>query len=146
MDKGGGVIFLPQALTIYRHHDEQAIRTSTLDGLRDILDLWSIKEYSHFPAWKISELILTQAGTAVRKGDSLSNLIKEITARHLTRRVLPGLPRAFYEKIRRRLFNIDVGVDSNYERPLNLDSALRSATDVLHGLVDKDGMSERAAD
>jgi glycosyltransferase involved in cell wall biosynthesis len=146
MDKGGGVIFLPQALTIYRHHDEQAIRTSTLDGLRDILDLWSIKEYSHFPAWKISELILTQAGTAVRKGDSLSNLIKEITARHLTRRVLPGLPRAFYEKIRRRLFNIDVGVDSNYERPLNLDSALRSATDVLHGLVDKDGMFERAAD
>jgi glycosyltransferase involved in cell wall biosynthesis len=146
MDKGGGVIFLPQVLTIYRRHDEQAIRTSTLDGLRDMLELWSLKEYSHFPAWEISELILTQAGTAVRKGDSLSNLIKEITARHLTRRVLPGLPRAFYEKIRRRLRNIDVGVDSNYERPLNLDKALRSATDVLHGLVDKDGMLERAAD
>jgi glycosyltransferase involved in cell wall biosynthesis len=131
MDKGGGVIFLSQALTIYRQHDEQAIRTSTLDGLRDILDLWQVKEYSHFPAWEIASLILTQAGIAIRNDHQIYHLMTEITARHLTLRVLPGLPRALYEKIRRRVNNIDVVVDRNYEKPSNLDNALRSATEII---------------
>jgi glycosyltransferase involved in cell wall biosynthesis len=131
MDKGGGVIFLPQALSIYRHHDEQLISTSTLDGLRDILDLWQVKEYSHFPAWEIASLILTQAGIAIRNDHQISNVIHEITARHLTLRVLPGLPRALYEKIRPRVNNIDVVVDRNYEKPSNLDNALRSATEII---------------
>jgi glycosyltransferase involved in cell wall biosynthesis len=131
VERGGGVIFLSQALCIYRQHQEQAIRTSALDGLRDILDLWQTKEYSNFPAWTIAALILTASGQRIRNGGRISDVINEITARHLTRRVLPGLPRALYEKIRRRMRNADENVHSNYEKPLNLEEALRSATEVV---------------
>jgi glycosyltransferase involved in cell wall biosynthesis len=133
MEIGGGVIFLSQVLSIYRQHEEQAIRTSSLDGLRDMLDLWKVKEYSHFPAWEIAGLVLTQSGKAIRNGSPISDVINEVTARQLTRRVLPGLPRALYEKIRRRIRNVDVNADKNYEKPLDLESALRSATEVLAG-------------
>jgi glycosyltransferase involved in cell wall biosynthesis len=131
LEIGGGVIFFSQALSIYRQHEEQAIRTSSLDGLRDILDLWEIKEYSNFPAWKIAALILTASGQTIRDGGQISDVINEMTARHLTRKVLPGLPRALYEKIRRRIRNVDVDVDRHYEKPLNLDTALRSATELI---------------
>ena len=131
LEIGGGVIFLSQALSIYRWHEEQAIRTSSLDGLRDILDLWQVKEYSNLPAWKIAALILTASGQTIRNGGQISDVINEMTARHLTRKVLPGLPRALFEKIRRRIRNVDVNVDRHYEKPLNLDTALRSATQVI---------------
>jgi glycosyltransferase involved in cell wall biosynthesis len=131
MDMGGGVIFLSQVLSIYRQHEEQAVRTSTLDGLRDMLDLWKTTEYSHFPAWTIAWLVLTASGQAIRNGGQISDVINEVTARHLTRRVLPGLPRALYEKMRQRIRNADVNVHSNYEKPLNLEKALRSATEVI---------------
>jgi hypothetical protein len=131
MEIGGGVIFLSQVLSIYRQHEEQAMRTSSLDGLRDMLDLWNVKEYSKFPTWKIAWLVLTASGQAIRNGGRVSDVINEVTARHLTRRVLSGLPRALYQKIHRRIGNVDVNVDRNYEKPLNLDNALRSATEVL---------------
>ena len=131
MEIGGGVIFLSQVLSIYRQHEEQALRTSSLDGLRDMLDLWKVKEYSKFPAWKIASLVMTASGQAIRNGGQIYDVINEVTARHLTRRILPGLPRAIYQKIRRRIRDVDVNVDRNYEKPLNLDNALRSATEVL---------------
>jgi hypothetical protein len=127
---GGGVIFLPQALSIYRQHEEQAIRTSALDGLRDMLDLWQEKEYSKFPTWKIASLVLTASGYAIRNGGQITEVINEVTARHLTGKLLPGLPRALYDKIHRRIRNVDVNVDRNYEKPLNSDNALRSAAEV----------------
>jgi glycosyltransferase involved in cell wall biosynthesis len=131
MARGGGVIFLSQAQAIYRQHEEQAIRTSSLDGLRDILDLWKVKEYSHFPAWEIAGLVLTQSGNAIRNGGQISEVINEVTARHLMRRLLPGLPRALYEKIRRRIRNVDTNVHRNFEMPINLEKALRSATEIM---------------
>ncbi len=131
VERGGGVIFLPQALCIYRQHKEQAIRTSALDGLRDILDLWQTKEYSKFPAWTIAALILTASGERIRNGGQIIDVINEVTARQLTRRVLPGLPRALYEKIRRRIRDVDEKMDRHYEKPLNLDTALQSATEVI---------------
>ncbi len=131
VERGGGVIFLPQALCIYRQHKEQAIRTSALDGLRDILDLWQTKEYSKFPAWTIAALILTASGERIRNGGKIIDVINEVTARQLTRRVLPGLPRALYEKIRRRIRDVDEKMDRHYEKPLNLDTALQSATEVI---------------
>jgi hypothetical protein len=131
LEIGGGVVFFSQALSIYRQHEEQAIRTSSLDGLRDILDLWQIKEYSNLPAWKIAALILTASGQTIRDGGQISDVINEMTARHLTRKVLPGLPRALYEKIRRRIRNVDVDVDRHYEKPLNLDTSLRSAAELI---------------
>ena len=131
MEIGGGVIFLSQVLSIYRQHEEQAIRTSSLDGLRDMLDLWKVNEYSHFPRWKIAWLVLTASGQAIRNGGQISDVVNEVTARHLTRRVLTGLPWALYQKIRRRIANVDVDVDRNYEKPLNVDDALRSATEII---------------
>jgi glycosyltransferase involved in cell wall biosynthesis len=131
MTIGGGVIFLSQALSIYRQHEEQALRTSSLDGLRDMLDLWKVKEYSHFPAWEIAGLVLTQSGKAIRNGGQISEVINEVTARQLVRRLLPGLPRALYEKIRHRIRNVDMNVRRNFEEPLNLEKALRSATEIM---------------
>jgi hypothetical protein len=131
MEIGGGVMFLSQALSIYRQHEEQALRTSSLDGLRDILDLWKVKEYSKIPAWKIAWLVITASGQAIRDGGQISDAMREVAARHLTHRVLPGLPRAIYHKIRRRIRDVDVNVDRNYESPLNLDNAMRSATKII---------------
>jgi glycosyltransferase involved in cell wall biosynthesis len=131
MKIGGGVIFLPQVLSIYRQHEEQAVRTSSLDGLRDILDLWKVKEYAHFPAWEIAWLVLTQCGNTIRNGAQISDVISEVTARHQTRRVLRGIPRALYEKVRRRIRNVDVNVNPNYQKPVDLDDTLRLATEVV---------------
>jgi glycosyltransferase involved in cell wall biosynthesis len=131
MEIGGGVIFLSQALSIYRQHEEQAIRTSSLDGLRDMLDLWKLKEYSHFPAWEIAGLVLTQSGKAIRNGGQISDVISEVTARQLTRRVLRGIPGALYEKVRRRIRDVDVNVNRNYQKPVNLDATLRLATEIM---------------
>jgi hypothetical protein len=131
MEIGGGVIFLSQALSIYRQHEEQAVRTSSLDGLRDMLDLWKTREYSHFPAWEIAWLVLTQCGQTIRNGGQISDVISEVTSRHLTRRVIRGIPRAFYEKVRRRIRDVDVNVNPNYQKPVDLDDALRVATEVI---------------
>ena len=92
---------------------------------------WQTKEYSNFPAWKIAALILTASGQTIRDGGQISDVINEMIARHLTRKVLPGLPKALYEKIRCRIRNVDVNVDRHYETPLNLDTALRSATELI---------------
>lgn len=131
MEVGGGVVFLSQVLSIYRQHDEQAIRTSRLDGLRDMLDLWKLEEYSsRFAAWEIAELVLTQCGVAFRNDSQISDVITEITSRHLTRRVLLGLPKALYAKVCRRIRNV-VNIDPNYEKPLNLDEAMRSVMKII---------------
>jgi len=131
MKLGGGVIFLSQVLSIYRQHEEQAARTNSLDGLRDMLDLWKVKEYSHFPAWEIAWLVLTQCGIAIRNSGQISDVISEVTTRHLTRRVIGGIPRALYEKVRHRISDVDVNVNQNYQKPVDLDDTLRLATDVI---------------
>jgi hypothetical protein len=49
-----------------------------------------------------------------------------VTKRHLMRRVLSGVPRALYEKLRRRIGRADVKADHNYAKPVNLEDVLKS--------------------
>ena len=119
---GGGVIFLPQVLCIYRKHEEQAVQTSSTQGLYDVLDLWMQEDYSHWPAWEIADLILL----CCRRDKKIYEVLREVTKRHLVRRVLSGVPRALYEKLRRRIGLADVKADQNYEKPINLDYVIKS--------------------
>jgi hypothetical protein len=122
MTIGGGVIFLPQVLCIYRKHEEQAVRTSAIQGLYDVLDLWTQEEYSHWPAWEIADLILLSC----RRDKKIYQVFREVIRRHLVRRVLGGLPRALYEKLSRRIGLADVKEEQNYEKPVNFDHSLQS--------------------
>jgi hypothetical protein len=96
-----------------------------------MLDLWKVKEYSHFPAWEIAWLVLTQCGIAIRNSGRISDVISEVTTRHLTRRVIRGIPRALYEKVRRRIRDVDVNVNRNYQKPVDLDDTRRLATELI---------------
>jgi glycosyltransferase involved in cell wall biosynthesis len=119
---GGGIIFLPQILCIYRKHEDQAVETSSIQGLYDVLDLWMHEDYSHWPAWEIADLILL----CCRRDKKIFEILREVTRRHLVRRVLSGVPRALYEKLRRRIGLADVKADQNYEKPINLDYVIKS--------------------
>ena len=127
MTFAGGVLFLPQILSVARSHDRQMTRISTSDGLQDILELWQLDEYSHWPAWEIAYLALTQVSAAVRSGGTLSDTLRQIRSRGLASRVLRGVPRALLEKARQRM-PARAGADSNYEPPVNVEYAIRSAT------------------
>jgi GT2 family glycosyltransferase len=126
MTVGGGVLFLPQILSIARSHEGQMTRISNSDGLPDILDLWQLDEYSHWPAWEIALLALTQASAAVRTGGAWSEILHQIRSRGLASRVLRGVPRALLEKARQKMLG-GARVDSNYEPPANVESAMRAA-------------------
>ena len=122
MTMGGGVIFLPQVLCIYRRHEEQAVHTSSFQGLYDVLDLWMQEDYSHWPASEIADLILL----CCRRDKKIYEILREVTRRRLIRRVIGGVPRALYERLCRRIGRADVNADQNYEKPVNLDYVLQS--------------------
>ncbi len=122
MTIGGGVIFQPQILCLYRKHETQAVQTSSIEGLYDVLDLWMQEDYSHWPAWEIADSILL---CCRRDKNNIHQIFREVTSRHLVGRILPGMPRALYEKLRRRLGRGDVKVDQNYEKPVNLEYVLQ---------------------
>jgi glycosyltransferase involved in cell wall biosynthesis len=130
MNIGGGVLFLPQILSVARSHDGQMTRISTSDGLQDILELWQLDEYSHWPAWEIAHLALAQASAAVRSGGPWLDILHQIRSRGLASRVLRGVPRALLEKARQRM-RAGTGVDTNYEPPVNVESAIRAATALI---------------
>jgi glycosyltransferase involved in cell wall biosynthesis len=130
MTFGGGVLFLPQILSVARSHDRQMTRISTSDGLQDILELWQLNEYSHWPAWEIAHLALTQASAGVRSGGAWFDVLHQIRSRGLASRILRGVPRALLEKARQKMLSGEVG-DSNYEPPVNVESAIRAATALI---------------
>jgi glycosyltransferase involved in cell wall biosynthesis len=130
MTIGGGVLFMPQILSVARSHDGQMTQISTSDGLLDMLDLWQLDEYSHWPAWEIAYLALTQASAGVRSGGAWFDVLRQIRSRGLASRVLRGVPRALLEKARQRMRAGEVG-DSNYEPPVNVESAIRAATALI---------------
>jgi hypothetical protein len=126
MSVAGGVLFLPAILSIARKHDRQMTKLSTPDGLQDILDLWKMDEYSHWPAWEIAHLALTQTSDGVRSGRSRFEVLQKIRQRGLVMRIMRGMPRALYEKAMTRMRPADV-VDVNYLPPANVDDAVRAA-------------------
>jgi hypothetical protein len=134
MTLGGGVLFLPEILCIYRKHGEQMVQTQTMDGLRDVLDLWNSKEYMHWPGWEIAGLVLSQCSSAIRGRGDISVLVDEIRRRHLWHRILPGIPEALWRKVVWGYETTDVVGGPHYEIPGNLDSALRLANAVLRSI------------
>jgi len=130
MTIGGGVLFLPQILSVARSHDRQMTRISTSDGLQDILELWQLNEYSHWPAWEIAHLALTQASAGVRSGGAWFDVLNQIRSRGLASRILRGVPRALLEKARQKMLSGEEK-DSNYEPPVNVESAICAATALI---------------
>jgi glycosyltransferase involved in cell wall biosynthesis len=130
MTMGGGVLFLPQILSVARTHERQMTRIANFDGLQDILELWQLEEYSHWPAWEVANLAITQASATVRNGGSLFEIFRQIHRHGLALRVLRGVPHAFLEKIRQRM-QVGPKEDSNYEVPENVESAVRAATALI---------------
>jgi hypothetical protein len=127
LTEAGGVIFLPQILCVYRKHAEQAAQTSNVDGLCDVLDLWRWKEYAHWPASKVAELVLTQLGATARSGQSFRAVLKNVRQRGLTWRVLKGMPEALLMKVRRRAFSTNAAGDAGYASPVDPENAILAA-------------------
>jgi hypothetical protein len=131
MTAGSGVAFLPQVLCIYRKHEEQMVQGQSLDGLYDMLDLWPLEEYSHWPAWELADLVLSQMSLAIRNGGSIARLIDEVRRRRLGLRILAALPNALWRKYFSGNELTGPAGDLNYEVPGNVDSAMRQAAGVL---------------
>jgi glycosyltransferase involved in cell wall biosynthesis len=122
---GGGVVFSREVLSVYRRHVEQASQTSSDDGLYDVLDLWRLKEYSHWKASDIADLVLT----SLRQKRHLAGcaaVLSEVNRRGVTANLLSGMPVALFERWagkRRR----DPSLENNYESPLKMDAAVGAA-------------------
>lgn len=132
MKNGGGVLFLPQILCVYRKHEEQAVQNATIDGLADVLDLWLLHEYSHWPASDIAELVLSQVGQTLRAGKSALTVFDQVRERGLGWRILQGMPKAIHRKLRRRLDSAHKADENvNYRSPTNVEDAMRAANALL---------------
>ena len=135
MTVGGGVLFLSEILSVARTHDRQMTRISNFDGLQDILELWQLEEYSHWPARDVASLAITQASATVRRGGSLLEIFHQIHRRGLVLRILGGVPHALLEKVRQRTrlgSKEDRNEDRNYEAPENAELAVRAAVALVN--------------
>ena len=128
MTAGGGVYFLPQVLAIYRKHEEQAAQRAAHEALYDVLDLWQIEEYSHWPSWEIADLVLTELIKTVRSRSGRLDLLRQIRRNGVGWRLLGGGGEAVLRRIYRRMVSRGSDADGNYQAPVNLDRALRAAT------------------
>jgi glycosyltransferase involved in cell wall biosynthesis len=129
---GGGVIFVPQILGVCGLHNEQAVQTSSIDGLWDMFQLWP--DNDHWLARELAGLVLTQCGLKMRRGDGAGGIVrmfKEIHRRKLARRLLGGLPGALSDKIRTRIGVARSDDAQHYIPPINRDTAIEQANMVL---------------
>jgi len=128
---GGGVVFLPEVLSVYRMHPEQMCGNQTLDALRDILDLWLLPEYSHWASSTVASLVLFHCLDANGKGTDLAQVIAEVRRRKLLMKVLVGLPTAFFCKAFPSRAE-EAAMEANYRVPNGVDRAIKSAGNILN--------------
>jgi glycosyltransferase involved in cell wall biosynthesis len=125
MTAGGGVVFSPEVLSIYRRHEEQAAQSSSEQGLYDVLDLWQLDEYSHWTSSEIADLTLTVLRGRMQ-GNRWVEVVDHIRRRRMTLRLLLGLPGVFRRRWGRTTrANVE---NDNYEAPINLETAHRAAS------------------
>lgn len=101
---GGGVVFAPEALCVYRLHDEQMVQTSSVNGLWDMLDLWPGADDAHWSAKDLSGLVLAQCALKLRAGEGPAGvlaLLGELSRRKASWRLLRAMPGAIWERARR---------------------------------------------
>jgi glycosyltransferase involved in cell wall biosynthesis len=132
MTTGGGVLFSREVLSVYRRHEEQASQTSSDDGLYDMIDLWQLKEYSHWRSSEIADLVLTALRRRARFA-GCADVLAEVGRRGATVKVLRGMPAALLRRsmgIREDKSNIG----KNYELPARLEAAMWAASAVAGGV------------
>lgn len=131
---GGGVVFIPRILSIYRLHNEQMVQTTSLNGLLDMLDIWPQYDREMWPSASITELVLTQFGTKLRSREGIGGIIqilKEIHRRELDWPLLLGLPGALKAKTVRRLgISVDES-ERHYIVPLDREIAIEQSSNML---------------
>lgn len=99
LTQGGGVVFIPLVLAIYRLHPEQMVSRHSLDGLTDMLQLWSLDEYAHFSEAEMAELALSHVVMSVRARSGLRSVLREMrTSGHLLS-LLRGAPAAVLRRL-----------------------------------------------
>jgi len=132
MTIGGGVVFSREILSIYRRHEEQAARMSGEHAFYDVLDLWRLREYSHWSASEISALMLT----VLRERLSYrqwAEIIGHINDRGLMTRLLLGVPGALRRRLGRARRSREEA--ENYEPPAHVDTALSAAKVIVQEVV-----------
>jgi glycosyltransferase involved in cell wall biosynthesis len=140
---GGGVIFLPRVLCIYRQHPGQSVQTSSIDGLWDMLDLWPKQDNSHWSARVMMGLVLTQCGVKMRSSERISGVMeiyRELGRRGVIRRLLKALPAAVWDKIRTRVgFRMKKPV-GDYTLPIAIDDAVEQAKMTVRSIAGEPGL------
>jgi GT2 family glycosyltransferase len=131
MRKGGGVVFIPEVLSVYRRHGEQMVNDRSIDGLLDVLDLWRQPEYSHWTSATIAGLVLTYCSDTIRKGKSLRPVLHSLRKYELKERILFGLPSALLRKARLSGGGKEVGAGENYRTPNDVELAIQKARTML---------------
>jgi hypothetical protein len=99
-----------------------------------MFDMWCSKEYSHWPASDVAELVLTQLGRMARAGHSFGPVLENVRKRRLVWPLLKGIPKALQMKLRRRAFPGSAARDVNYQSPIDAERAVQSARMVLEKL------------
>jgi glycosyltransferase involved in cell wall biosynthesis len=131
---GGGVIFIPRILSIGGRHSDQSVQTTSIDGLWDMLDLWSGEYRERWSARTLAGLVSTQCGMKLRRGEGIPgvmNMFREIWRRKLAWRLLGGMSGALWDKARNRVGVGDSGQSEHYIEPINRDIAVEQANSVV---------------
>jgi hypothetical protein len=132
MTIGGGVVFSREVLSIYRRHEEQASYTSAHEGLYDILDLWQLEEYSHWPSAVIADLVLA----ALRQRMQLhawGDVFNQIRSRGVALRVLSAMPGALVRRLKRTEKYNTARLEEHYEVPAEVEKARVVASELVSG-------------
>ena len=127
---GGGVVFVPEVLSIYRKHPEQMINAHSIDAVLDVLDMWHLPEYSHWSSVTIAGLVLTHCMSTVRQGGSLRAVFKKLRECKLKYKLWLGLPGVLLQKAG-LLGDARTSADANYRTPERVDLAIEAARALL---------------
>jgi glycosyltransferase involved in cell wall biosynthesis len=131
MDSAGGVTFLAEILCIYRQHEEQSIQTRSIDGLKDVLKMWSYPEYSHWPAAEIVDIAVQEARSRMKSGDSPWPVLSAVRQSGSQWRFLSGLPRMIVNKITNHRSPLQRDLTRNCKLPDNAELRIREASALI---------------
>ncbi len=129
MTRGGGVLFLPEILCVYRKHHEQMVQTSAINGLKDMLLLWREREYAHWSSSQIGDLCIPYLRAGLRSPRATIALLADLRRSGAPPRLIGGViqaigRRAWGRWARRPAREPD---SDHYRAPLNVEQAQRLA-------------------
>jgi glycosyltransferase involved in cell wall biosynthesis len=131
MRKGGGVVFVPEVLSVYRKHPDQMVNGRSIDGLLDILDLWCLPEYSHWSCAAMAGLVLTHCSDTIRKRKSLRPILQNLQKYEQKQRLCSGLPAALLRKAGLFRGSENASTNTNYRMPNGVEAAIQKASAML---------------